>query len=172
MKRSTRAALVAVVAIGTTAAGALPATADGKPDVTVEKDATIDLDIKAGEACSFPTTIHGEADIRTITSKRKTVTAYSHAFARITNATTGRSVRLNANVTFVDKTLSNGDVASTSRGNAVIWGTHVGFSTEAGPAFLYVRGRSSWTTVDPGGDESLVFHRIKGSVTNICDLID
>jgi hypothetical protein len=173
MKRSTRAALAAAVVIGTTAAGALPATADSGRTVTVQKNQMIDVATKAGEACAFATTIHGEADIRTITYKDKTVTIYTHAFAVITNPANHKSVRLNTNVRFVDTVLANGDTATTSKGSAVVWGSHVGFSEDAGPGFLYLRGRSSWTSSDPTDpDAAAVFHEIKGQVTNVCDLID
>lgn len=173
MKRLTRAALAAAVVMGATVAGALPATAHDKGVVTVEKNSTIDQDIAAGDACSFPTNIQGRYDLKTITYKSRTVTIYSHASARVTNLDNHKSATFNVNVRFVDKTLSNGDLASTSRGNALFFGTHIGFSKDAGPAFLYVRGKSSWTTIDPSDDGgAYVFHKIKGQVTNVCDLID
>ena len=174
MKRLTRGVLAATVALGATVAGALPAAAGDKPVVTIEKNATLDLDVKAGEGCSFATQFHGEAGlIKTITYKHKTVTIYSHAFGQVTNPANHKSVKFNTNVKFVDKELSNGNLASSSKGNAIIWGTNVGFSADAGPAFLYVQGKATWTTVDPANDGgAVVFRKIKGQVTNICTLID
>jgi len=173
MKRSSRGVLVAAAVLGTAVAGALPATASDKPVVTIEKDTTFDAVVDAGAGCSFTTNIHGEADIKTITAKRRTTAIYTHATARVTNPANKKSVTLNANATFVDKELANGDLASTLKGNAVLWGAHVGFSADAGPAFLYIRGKASWTTVNDGSDDTpAVFHRIKGQVTNVCDLID
>jgi hypothetical protein len=171
MRRSTRGALAAVVVLGTTVAGALPATAQDKPVVTVEKNTRLDLVIDKGQACSFTTKIHGEGDIKTLKYKHKTVTIFTHSFARITNPANKKSVRFTTNVTFVDKELSNGGLASSSRGKAVIWGPHVGFSPDAGPAFLYVQGKATWTTVSAADGGPIVFHTIKGQVTNICTLI-
>ena len=173
MKGSTRGVLVAATVLGTVIAGALPATADSKPVVTVERGTTFDAVVGAGDACAFVTNIHGEADIRTVTTARKTTTTYTHASAVVTNPANHRSVRLNANVTFVDRPLAGGDTASSLKGNAILWGAHVGFSPDAGPAFLYIRGKASWTGIDDGSDDGpAVFHTIKGQVTNVCDLID
>lgn len=173
MKRSTRGALVAAVALGTAVAGTLPATAHDKPVVTIEKDTSFDAVVSPGEGCSFTTTIHGEADIKTVTTRRTTTATYTHATARITNPANKKSVTLNANVTFVDKELANGDLASSLKGNAILWGRHVGFSAGSGPAFIYIRGKASWTTVSDGSDDApAVFHKIKGQVTNVCDLVD
>jgi len=173
MKRLTRGVLAATVALGVTVAGALPATANDKPVVTIDKNTSVDLDVKAGEGCSFAVQFHGEADIKTIAYKHKTVTIYSHAFGRATNPANHKSVKFNANVKFVDKELSNGNLASSSKGNAFLFGTQVGFGDDAGQAFLHVRGKATWTTVDPSNNGgAFVFRKIKGEVTNICTLID
>ena len=172
MKRVTRGLVALSVVLGATAAGTLPATADDKPVVTVDKGTVTDLVLAKGEACAFAVNFHGEADITTIVRKKVTTTIYSHARARVTNPANHRSETFNASSTFVDREKKDGTLASTSKGKTLFF-RKVGFSSDPEPAFLYVRGTTKGITYNPDSDDPpLVFSRIKGTVVNVCDLLD
>jgi hypothetical protein len=171
MRLFTKAALAVAIVVGTTVAEAIPAPAADKAVVTVEKGTVTDFVLNKGEACDFALQFHGEADITTIKRKRGTTTIYSKATARVTNPGNGRSKTFNANSTFVDRDRSDGTQASSSRGNSLFFGP-VGFDSDPGPAFLYVRGTTKGTTLNPSSDDPpLVFSTIKGRVTNVCALL-
>jgi hypothetical protein len=111
--------------------------------VTIEKNTSLELVLKKGEACSFTTRLHGEGDMKTIEYKRKTITIFTHSFRSGHQPEEPQVSELNANVMFVDKKLAGGDLASASLGSAIIQlgqRNHLGRSRRSHPR---IRGRPS-----------------------------
>ena len=136
-----------IVAIGAAAAiGSLlfvaPAeaapTKHNKPTVEVTHD-DFTIPFAAGEACAFPVTFHGVGTSTVITRKRTIKTFISDATATITNTTTGKTVKRNANTIFVDHLRKDGSAKSTSKGNSFFWGEDL--TSKASP----LRADSCWS---------------------------
>ena len=153
------------------AEAAAPHTSN-RPMIEVTQD-DFTIPIPAGEACDFPITFRGVGTATVKTQRQKVKTVISDAVAIITNTTTGKSVRLNADTVFVDHLRKDGSSRSTSSGNAFIWGDLTIKGQPAPSGILMIQGKSKFTIENYADQESGVnFTQIKGKVTDVCTLID
>ena len=128
------------------------------------------LDVPAGEACAFPVQVLGRGTV-TVTSQRQKVKEVFDATVTITNQTNQSSVTLNADNTFVDHLRRDGSTKSTSKGNAFFWGVTV--KGQAVDGLLLIKGTTQFTVADYSNPDSAInFTKIKGTVTDVCNLID
>ena len=144
-----------------------------KPTVEVTHD-DFTIPFAAGEACAFPVTFHGVGTSTVITRKRTIKTFISDATATITNTTTGKTVKRNANTIFVDHLRKDGSSRSTSKGNSFFWGEDLTIKGKPAPSgLLLVKGKAKFTIADFDDENSNVnFTRIKGRVIDVCTLVD
>ena len=129
------------------------------------------LDVAAGEACAFPVKFLGQGTV-TLTTQRQKVKEVVDATVTITNVTSQKSVTLNADAVFVDRLRRDGSSKSTSKGNAFFWGD-VTVKGKAVEGLLLIKGKTKFTIADYSNEDSeLNFTKIKGTVTDVCTLID
>ena len=127
-------------------------------------------DIPAGDACAFPVQIFGPGTV-TVTSQRQKFKEVFDATVTVTNTTNQSSITVNADNTFVDHVRPDGSAKSTSNGNAFFWGVTI--KGKAVDGLLLIKGTTQFTIADYSNPDSAInFTEIKGTVTDVCTLID
>ena len=141
-----------------------------RPIVTVSTDDFV-MSLPAGVGCTFPVQLLGQGTLTTTTQRQKVKRVFDSTLT-ITNPTNQQSVTLNADSTVVDRLRRDGTSKSTSKGNVFFWGD-LSVKGKTVDGLLLIKGRTRFTLADYSNPDSATnFTKIKGTVTDVCTLID